>query len=154
MAKGRNAMGTHFYALAAVTTNRNQARRRWSGSIGRAGMIVLLVAWLRAPAMASSIPTLFNTGVATNNPDGTPATLTASGAADPHYSITSAPVNGGGPSAFVTLDDRYPFFNPQAWPSNSALSKWLSPRADEGSSNPDGTSCGRFVRSAREQFAN
>ena len=79
---------------------------------------------LALPLRAAPIPTLFNTGVATNNPDGTPGTLTAVGVADAHYTIIGGV--GGELSPFVTGTGAYPF---PPWELDSATSQWISPQA-------------------------
>jgi len=76
------------------------------------------------PQGLAPIVTLFNTGVSTNNADGTPATLTADEAPDLNYSITAGV--DGAITPFVTDESGYPF--PQ-WTSDTATSKWISPQA-------------------------
>jgi hypothetical protein len=73
---------------------------------------------------AAPIPTLFNTGVSANNSNGSPATLTADGANDQHYSIIAGV--DGAISPFVTESGSYPF---PYWSQDTATSKWISPRA-------------------------
>ena len=70
------------------------------------------------------IPTLFNTGVSSNYPDGSPATLTADGANDQHYSIIAGV--DGAISPFVTESGAYPF---PSWSQDTTTSKWISPQA-------------------------
>jgi hypothetical protein len=73
---------------------------------------------------AAPIPTLFNTGVSANNSNGSPATLTADGANDQHYSIIAGV--DGAISPFVTESGSYPFpYGSQ----DTATSKWISPQA-------------------------
>jgi len=83
----------------------------------------LLMAGRMGAQTAVPIPTLFNTGVSSNKPDGTPATLTADGATDLHYSIVAGV--DGAISPFVTETGAYPF---PYWSSDTATSKWISPQ--------------------------
>ena len=84
------------------------------------------------PASAATLPilSLFNTGVATNDANGNPATLIGDGAPDPHYAITSSPDGSG--QAAVTIQGAYPF---GYWKADSTTSKWISPHANENSVN-------------------
>jgi hypothetical protein len=84
---------------------------------------------------AAGIPSLFNTGVATNNANGTPATLTADGAPDAHYSIISGV--DGAITPYVTVSGAYPF---GIWAADTATSQWISPQMTYvGHSDPVGT---------------
>ena len=74
--------------------------------------------------IAYPITSLFNTGVSTNNANGSPLILTADGANDQHYSIIASP--SGATAPFVTLSGLDPF---PAWNENTTTSKWISLRA-------------------------
>src|SRR2546423_8588540 len=80
---------------------------------------------------ATTVPitSLFNTGVATNNASGTPATLVAPGKSDPHYSIIGQPNSTQTVAAQVTLENGQPL--PGSWADNDSSSRWVSPHADE-----------------------
>jgi hypothetical protein len=73
------------------------------------------------------ITTLFNTGVATNDSNGNPATLVAQDSPDPHYNIISSPTGSTGP-AVVTIGGQYPF---PFWTPDDSDSQWISPEGDE-----------------------
>jgi hypothetical protein len=83
------------------------------------------------PSQAITVTNLavFNTGVdASGNP-------LPGGAIDPHYTLIQSPdVTWDGPEAFVT-NNGFPI---GPWAANSSVSKWISPRADAGSSNTPG----------------
>src|SRR5665213_1414143 len=82
------------------------------------------------------IATLFGTGIATNNADGSPATLVAQGAGDPHYTITAAPQGATPGPGSVTLVNGYPVGNP--WLADDSLSQWISPLANQQTLEPPG----------------
>jgi len=86
--------------------------------------LVLLVPSIITAQTAVPIPTLFNTGVSSNNSDGSPATLTADGATDPHYAIVAGV--DGAISPYVTKTGAYPFLY---WSLDTTNSKWISPQA-------------------------
>ncbi len=73
-------------------------------------------------AASAPIPTIFNTGVASNKPDGTPAALTAQMAHDQHYAIVSG--IAGTISPFITSSSSVPY-----WFPDSSTSQWISPKA-------------------------
>jgi len=84
---------------------------------------------------AAGIPSLFNTGVATNNANGSPATLTPDGSPDAHYSIISGV--DGAITPFVTQSGAYPF---GIWSPDTATSQWISPQSTYvGHSDPVGS---------------
>lgn len=112
----------------------NTMRWRWA----------LLTAALAAAASvvtasAAPVPTLFSTGVATNNPDGTPQTLIADNSPDPHYELISVPPGDTNPSvptqAIVAIESLYPF---GIWVSDDSTSKWIAPHGNEDISEPVG----------------
>ncbi|MFA6172211.1 MAG: hypothetical protein WC334_05315 [Kiritimatiellales bacterium] len=76
---------------------------------------------------ANPITTLFNTGVASNDTNGAPATLTADGAADAHYTLTVAPAGAVTTGPYVTTQGTFPLNGP--WLADSSASKWISPQA-------------------------
>ena len=89
-----------------------------------------------AHAIAAPILTLFNTGVAANSADGTPASVLGDGIVDPHYTIASDPT--GTQSPFVTQGGQAPLLS--NWFPNNSTSKWISPRANKSSgADPAGT---------------
>lgn len=88
-------------------------------------VVLSLIAWsLVLEVDAAPILTLFNTGVAANSSDGSPATLTADGAPDQHYLIVGGV--DGAISPFVTDQGAYPF---PLWSLDTTASKWISPQA-------------------------
>jgi hypothetical protein len=77
------------------------------------------------------VPGIFGTGIDNNN------ALLASGAVDPHYTLTvSADGSYPGPSAFV-VNEEWPIAPAGPWLSNGPASKWIAPRAEQNQvSNP------------------
>ncbi len=79
--------------------------------------------------LALPIPGLFNTGVSTNN------TLLLAGAIDPHYQIIASDDPGfPGPNAF-TLSAGFPV---PPWIAEGPDSRWIAPRAQQGTGNAEG----------------
>src|SRR5260370_6912841 len=90
--------------------------------MGRSVMVVVLALIATSRVQADPIPGLFNTGVDANR-----VALPAQ-SVDPHYIIT---VNSDSMSsdAFVHIEG-FPISPNGPWVANTAISKWISPRAD------------------------
>ena len=114
-------------------------RNAMRGSLAAAGLFALAVG---QNANAAVVPTIFDTGAATNNPTtGAEATFTANDAIDAHYTLfssltapTTAPIRTNAASAFV--------LNPASFPSTAYApytdAKYISPSntAAQGAGNP------------------
>jgi hypothetical protein len=87
-------------------------------------LLFAIMCCLALPAGAAAIPTLFNTGVSSNDRFGSPEILIPEGQPDPHYSVIGGIV--GALSPMVTGSESYPF---PPWSPDSATSEWISPQA-------------------------
>ncbi len=82
--------------------------------------VLALIATIRV--QADPIPGLFNTGVDANR------VALPAGAVDPHY-IMTINIDSGSSDAFVHIEG-FPISPNGPWVANTAISKWISPRAD------------------------
>lgn len=88
---------------------------------------------LAASLLAAPIPKLYNTGV---NDAGAPLPAASP---DPHYTLIESPDAGfPGPQTF-TLEAGWPVAPAGPWIADSAVSRWIAPRARQSIGNAPGT---------------
>jgi len=110
--------------------------------MSRKPLILLLITLLHGlgcicHAQMAPIPTLFDTGVASNDANGNPQTMVGDNGPDPHYNIISAPPPNSAGSAVVTFSTGYPAGG--IWATDDSTSKWISPHGNESIIEPPGT---------------
>jgi len=87
---------------------------------------------ISSPVHASTITTLFNTGV-----DATGAVLSNNTIGDPHYSIISAPVGSATETRIITSEGGYPIV--PYYIGDNTSSRWIGPDNDADLNGPIGT---------------
>jgi|APLak6261658528_1056013.scaffolds.fasta_scaffold04819_1 hypothetical protein len=87
-----------------------------------------------SPVYASSIDTLFNTGV-----DSAGAVLPDGTIGDPHYSLISVPGGSLTDTRIITSDGGFPIVPIGPYIGDNTSSRWIGPNNDEDLNGPSGT---------------